>query len=227
VISKLPRWVWLGAWLLALVAGMVNVVGILGFEHQAVSHMSGNTTQLGVALINHDYATIGRLTLSLCAFAAGAILSGCLIQTTALQLGRHYGTVLLLETFLLVAAVYFLQHQSRAGFPLLCMACGLQNAMASTYSGAIVRTTHLTGIFTDLGVLFGESLRGVPVDWRRIALFTSILLGFFCGSVVAAFVFPHYQYKTLFAPAAITGFSAIGYVLFEMSKADKIEAADA
>lgn len=34
MISKLPRWVWTGTWVLAFVAGIINVVGFLGFEHQ-------------------------------------------------------------------------------------------------------------------------------------------------------------------------------------------------
>lgn len=44
MIAKLSRWVWGGAWALAFVAGMVNVVGLLGFEHQAVTHLTGTTT---------------------------------------------------------------------------------------------------------------------------------------------------------------------------------------
>jgi uncharacterized membrane protein YoaK (UPF0700 family) len=39
-------------------------------------------------------------------------------------------------------------------------ACGLQNAMVSTYSGAIIRTTHITGTVTDLGAMIGQYLRG-------------------------------------------------------------------
>ena len=41
MISKLSRWVWAGAWALAFVAGIVNVVGLLGYEHQAVTHLTG------------------------------------------------------------------------------------------------------------------------------------------------------------------------------------------
>jgi uncharacterized membrane protein YoaK (UPF0700 family) len=218
VISKLPRWVWLGAWLLSFVAGMVNVVGLLGFEHDPVSHLTGSFTRLGISAMHGDIATLWTLALLIGAFLIGAILSGCLIQTSALQIGRHYGTVLLLETFLLMAAISFLQHHSRVGFPLLCMACGLQNAMASTYSGAIVRTTHMTGVFTDFGVLLGQMLRGSPADWRRICLFGSILGGFLCGGAMGAVIFPHLAYKTLLVPAALTGIMALGYVLFDMSK---------
>jgi uncharacterized membrane protein YoaK (UPF0700 family) len=39
MISKLPGWVWSSAWALSFVAGMVNVVGLLGFERQAITHV--------------------------------------------------------------------------------------------------------------------------------------------------------------------------------------------
>ena len=42
--------------------------------------------------------------------------------------------------------------------------------MVSTYSGAVVRTTHLSGMFTDLGIFLGHFLRGLPVDMRRLRL---------------------------------------------------------
>jgi len=58
---RLPTWVWIGAVALSCVAGMVNVVGFLGFEHQAVSHMTGSTSQLGMALAQGDWARITRL----------------------------------------------------------------------------------------------------------------------------------------------------------------------
>ena len=56
MITKLPRWVWAGAWALAFVAGIVNVVGLLGFEHQAVTHLTGTTSMLAAALASFDGA---------------------------------------------------------------------------------------------------------------------------------------------------------------------------
>ena len=50
MISRLPRWVWIGAWALAFIAGMINVVGLLSFEHQAVTHLTGTTSMLGAAI---------------------------------------------------------------------------------------------------------------------------------------------------------------------------------
>ena len=57
----LPRWVWIGAVLLACVAGMVNVIGYLGFEHQAVSHLTGTTSLLGAAIAHGDLRSVIHL----------------------------------------------------------------------------------------------------------------------------------------------------------------------
>ena len=59
----LPRWVWIGAGLLACVAGMVNVVGYLGFEHQAVTHLTGTTTLLGSAMAQGDLRAASHLAV--------------------------------------------------------------------------------------------------------------------------------------------------------------------
>lgn len=51
VISRLPRWVEFGAFLLALLAGCVNAIGLMGFQHQAISHLSGTVTLLGSSFL--------------------------------------------------------------------------------------------------------------------------------------------------------------------------------
>lgn len=60
-------------------------------------------------------------------------------------------------------------------------ACGMQNALVTTYSGAVVRTTHLTGLFTDFGIMLGEVLEGKEIDKRRLLLFILIISGFILG----------------------------------------------
>jgi uncharacterized membrane protein YoaK (UPF0700 family) len=146
---RLPTWVWIGAVALSCVAGMVNVVGFLGFEHQAVSHMTGSTSQLGMALAQGDWRAVGHLWGLLIAFSLGAMLSGLLIQDSTLQLGRRYGVALALESALLLVAIPLFERHQIWGALAAAMACGLQNAMATTFSGAVVRTTHLSGMFTD------------------------------------------------------------------------------
>ncbi len=214
MISKLPRWIWAGAWALAFVAGIVNVVGLLGFQHQTVTHLTGSTTMLAASLAALDGPAVRHLLALIGAFVAGTTLSGFLIQDDALRLGRHYGVALLLESALLCAAVPLLWHEQALGMYLAACACGLQNAMVSTYSGTVVRTTHLSGMFTDLGIFLGQALRGQPVDARRLRLCVIVITGFFCGGLVGALAFRVCGPSALFIPGGLTAAAAVTYVFY-------------
>jgi uncharacterized membrane protein YoaK (UPF0700 family) len=216
MISQLPRWVWAGAWALAFVAGIVNVVGLLGFEHQAVTHLTGTTSLLAAALASFDGVAALHFAAIIGSFMAGTVLSGFLVQDSTLQLGRRYGVALLLESLLLCVAVPLLKRNSIFGIYSASCACGLQNAMVSTYSGAVVRTTHLSGMFTDLGIFLGHYLRGLPVDARRLRLCFLIISGFLVGGIVGAAAFHRLSYSALFIPAALTAVTAVVYGVYHL-----------
>lgn len=211
MISRLPGWVWIGMWVLAFLAGIVNVVGLLGFEHQAITHLTGNTSLLGEAVAAMDGVAIVHFASLLASFVAGAVLSGMVIRDASLQLGRRYGLALMLVSALLFAATWLLAHGSVLGMYAAACAMGLQNAMASTYSGAVVRTTHVSGMFTDLGIFLGHALRGLPVDRRRVRLCVLVITGFLCGGVAGALAFRAFSYAALLGPAVITALIAIAY----------------
>ncbi len=211
MISKLPRWVWAGAWALAFVAGIVNVVGLLGFEHQAVTHLTGTTSMLAAALASRDGAAVLHFAAIIGSFVAGTVLSGFLIQDSTLQLGRRYGIALLLESILLCVAVPLLKRNHMFGIYSASCACGLQNAMVSTYSGAVIRTTHISGMFTDLGIFLGHTLRGLPVDSRRLRLCFLVISGFLVGGIVGAVAFQRFSYSALFIPATLTAITSLAY----------------
>ncbi|MCD9028389.1 DUF1275 domain-containing protein [Luteimonas sp. BDR2-5] len=212
--ERLPGWVWTGAVTLACIAGMVNVVGYLGFEHQAVSHLTGTTSLLGAALVEGDWRSVRHLWALLIAFSFGAMLSGLIIQDSTLRLGRRYGVALALEAVLLAAAVPLFIAQQLNGALLAAMACGLQNAMVTTYSGAIVRTTHLSGMFTDLGIGLGHLIRGMPLPMRRLTLSGLIISGFLAGGILGAWLFRQIGYHALLIPAALTGITGLGYTVY-------------
>lgn len=218
MISKLPRWVWFFAWVFAFIAGMINVVGLLGFTHQAITHLTGNTSMLAEALASLDLSAILHFAAVIGSFLAGTILSGFIIQDSALQLGRRYGVVLILESALLFLAAPLLDHQNVFGLYAAACACGLQNAMATTYSGTVVRTTHISGMFTDLGIFLGHRLRGLPVDAKRVRMCFLVISGFLGGGIVGALAFRAIGYATLFIPASIAGTTAFSYVAYQFRK---------
>jgi uncharacterized membrane protein YoaK (UPF0700 family) len=215
MISRLPRWIWSGAWILAFIAGMVNVVGLLGFEHEAVTHLTGTTSLLAAALASFDLRGAFHFAAVIGSFVFGTVLSGFIIQDSTLQLGRRYGAALLLEAMLLCAAVIFLNRASLIGHYFASCACGLQNAMVSTYSGAVVRTTHLSGMFTDLGIFLGHALRGLPIDTRRMRLCGLIISGFLCGGIAGTIAFRNLGYAALFIPAVLTATAALAYWIYK------------
>ncbi len=214
MISQLPKWVEIGAFILALIAGFVNAVGLLSFEHQSVSHLSGTATLLGTNLLSASMQSIIHLTGVLLSFLFGSIMAGIILHGSTLKLGRHYQTALFLEGILLLLALFFLTQGSFYGHFFASAACGLQNALATNYSGAIIRTTHVTGIFTDLGLMIGCSIRGKELDKRKAKLFISIITGFIIGGTLGAFLYNHYQFMALLFPAICCFILAIVYHLY-------------
>lgn len=218
MISKLPSWVWIGAWVLACTAGMVNVVGFLGFEHQALSHLSGITSMLGAAIGSSDYPQAVYLVALLIAFTFGCALSGFIVQDNVLRLGYRYGLALALASALLFASAWLMWQENIWGMYLAACACGLQNAMASTYSGSVVRTSHLTGMFTDLGIYLGHVVRGLPVDTRRLQLSVVVITGFLCGGIAGALAFHAIGYSAILIPAVLTAIAAATYTALRRCK---------
>jgi uncharacterized membrane protein YoaK (UPF0700 family) len=212
MISRLPRWVWFGASVLAFIAGIINIVGLLSFAHSAVSHVTGSTSLLGAAVADADWRAAGGLLALIGAFLFGAAVSGALIQDSTLRLGRSYGLVLSIEAIVLALTVPLLNRGGDAGIYALAGACGLQNAMASAYSGAVVRTSHVTGMITDLGIYLGHLVRGTRIEHRRLQLCLIVIVAFFCGGALGAWGFRNVGYSTLYVPAALTGGIAIAYV---------------
>ena len=144
----------------------------------------------------------------------GAAISGYFLRSGALKLGRNYSALLMLEASLLVLAVYFLTSDSVYGHYSASIACGLQNALATTYSGAVVRTTHVTGIFTDLGIMIGAKLRGEFFDNRKALLFLLIIVGFITGGALGAYGFEKLHFNALYIPAAICVLLALSYSIY-------------
>ena len=139
------------------------------------------------------------------------------VQALRVQIGdqvKQGSVVLALESLLLATAVPLLVHSQIWGMWLAAMACGLQNAMVSTYSGSVVRTTHLSGMFTDLGIGLGHLIRGMPLPMRRLTLSGLIISGFLAGGILGAWAFGVWRYHALLIPSALTGLTGVGYASY-------------
>ncbi|HZK19442.1 MAG TPA: YoaK family protein [Treponemataceae bacterium] len=214
MITKLPAWVELGSFFLASVAGSLNVFTLQSVLNQPVSHLTGPTASLGLSIAQGSSTQTIYFILLLLSFSAGAALSGFLIRERQLKLGRRYGVALFIESFMIFVSYLIFNKQPHIAHFILAAACGLQNAMGTTYSGAIVRTTHLTGIFTDLGIIIGNFFAGISLPIKEIILFVSIVIGFLCGSCVSGLLFKHIGNAVLFYPAGVCGICGLIYFTY-------------
>jgi uncharacterized membrane protein YoaK (UPF0700 family) len=162
--------------MLAGSAGFVNAV-LLSFFQVPVSHMSGAVSHLGVAMASRPIPeALGALTI-IAAFFLGSVVSGVVVGRDTALPGRRYAAVLFIQGLSLAAAGSCLYARLSTGVPLAAFACGMQNAMSSSYYGLAMRTTHVTGMVTDLGVIVGHWLRH-----RRFSRWKATVLAVMTGA---------------------------------------------
>ncbi len=214
MINKLPGWVEVGGFFLAFIGGSINAIALLGLNHQGVSHLTGSSSLLSVSLAEGSFSDSTHLLIVIASFVIGAAVSGLLIGNESLKLGRRYSLALFLEALLLLMAMKLLTQGSIYGHYLASAACGLQNAMTSTFSGAVVRTTHVTGLFTDLGIMLGLRVRGQRADTRRIILYATLISGFIAGGIVGAYLFMESGFTAIAMPALMSTLMAMTYLLY-------------
>lgn len=199
--------------LLALNAGFINAIGLLSLFNLAVSHVTGSTSNLGLAIAEGDLSQVGTLALVITAYFTGNVISGFMINDVELKPGnRHrYGLALLVEAIILLGAIWFFKQDRLLANFLLAFACGLQNGMATRYSGATVRTSHMSGIVTDMGILVGQRVRGNNKNFWRMKLFLPLFLAFLTGGILAGVAFQLWNYYALWISIFGTGVAGLIY----------------
>jgi uncharacterized membrane protein YoaK (UPF0700 family) len=196
---------------LAFVAGAINAGGFLAVQ-QYTSHMTGMVSSMAdhVALGTFNAAVSGLGALI--SFVAGAACTAILVNF-ARQRAMHsqYALPLMVEAVLLLC--FGLVGGQMAVVDglfvsltvvLLAFIMGLQNAVITKLSNAEIRTTHVTGIVTDIGIELGKLVyrnaehhvgaMRVRADRPRLRLLTSLLVSFFVGGVIGALGFSHLGY---------------------------------
>lgn len=201
--------------ILAFAAGQVDVSGYLGLR-QFTSHMSGTTASLAAGLGTNPLALLSKTMVVLLSFLCGAVACALLVNFSRRRdRESQFALPLLLESLLLlVAAILGNHHQSDLGVVgLLAFAMGLQNAIITKISDAEIRTTHVTGMVTDIGIEIGralywnrnQALEPVRVRPERLAILFLLVLAFFTGGMIAAAFFPHFRFSVVIPLAIFLG----------------------
>jgi uncharacterized membrane protein YoaK (UPF0700 family) len=196
--------------LLAGVAGALNAGGFLAVQ-QYTSHVTGTVSSVA------DNAVLGRWSLVLdgvvgvLAFLCGAITCALLVNyARRRRLRSEFAVALLVEAALILVFGLMgarLAHNEALFIPttvaLLFFIMGLQNAVITKLSNAVIRTTHMTGIVTDLGIELGKLLyvnRSDPgelpvrADRDRLKILGGLLGCFLVGGVLGAYGFQRLGY---------------------------------
>jgi uncharacterized membrane protein YoaK (UPF0700 family) len=194
------------AFFLAFVAGATNAGGYLAVR-QYTSHMSGIVSAMADSLALGNGGLLLAGAEALASFVAGAALTAVLVNWGRRRnLQGAYAIPLVVEAgLLLVFGV--IGHRWDEGTALmvpatvvlLCFTMGLQNAIITKLSNAEIRTTHVTGMVTDLGIELGKMLyfnrtqspQQVVANWAKVRLLGSLVGSFFAGGVVGALGFKH------------------------------------
>lgn len=206
------------ALVLSAIAGAINAGGFLAVG-QFTSHMSGILSAMAEDLAVGAIGLLLSGAASLFFFVAGAACSAVMINwARKRQLEAEYASPLIAEAVLLL--FFGLLGGNMAGYKwllvpvtvmLLCFIMGLQNAMITKLSHAEIRTTHVTGMVTDIGIELGKALywnssrhpdMRVRADMVKLKNLSLLVLMFFIGGAVGAVGFKHVGFSFTLLPAA-------------------------
>ena len=193
--------------MLAFVAGAINAGGFLAVR-QYTSHVTGMVSALADNLALGQFGLVVDGLVAVTAFLLGAICCAVIVNFARRQgLASEYALPLLLEAALilifgLLGSQLALYEGLLVPFTVLLLSfiMGLQNAVMTKLSHGVIRTTHLTGTVTDLGIEIGKLIywnrdpdpqtrSPVRADPERMAVLAVLLLCFLTGGIAGAFGF--------------------------------------
>jgi len=200
--------------LLSFVAGLVNITGVLALK-TLTTNVTGHFAFFAEEIMRHDFATAITFFLFTVFFLLGSFISSFLQELISLK-NPDWSHIfpITLEMVILISigifgtttGLFTLDGKLTAFFMLLSM--GIQNSLVTNISKATVRTTHLTGLFTDLGIelsqlFFYKKPEEVKKLKTSIFLRLSIITFFFLGCFSGGIIYQLLEIKTLFVAAFV------------------------
>lgn len=196
------------ATILSFVSGIVNVCGLFAFG-VLTTNVTGHFAFFSEELVRFEYKTALIFLLFTLCFLLGAFLSNFLTTLASKNKSKNphfYPIVLEIILILFVGFSIYENNNSVINTQLytfsLLVAMGIQNALVTYVSKSVVRTTHLTGLFTDLGIdlsqlIFNKTVEIRLVLLKNIILKFSIILFFSFGCILGGYLFQYLNLKTL------------------------------
>jgi uncharacterized membrane protein YoaK (UPF0700 family) len=212
---------------LPAVAGAINASGFFAVGAYT-SHMSGNVARFGDDLATAHFSFALHALILVLSFMAGAMLCTFLVRYGRRLGGPPYWRPLILEAIIVFIFATFsvgAGHGAHLGSTqmtaLLCCAMGVQNAMVTKLSGARIRTTHMTGVATDIGI---EVARSIDDLWHRkyetphkLHLHLAVLISFTVGATLGPLGYLSFGHLAMLFPDALLVLLAAFDVVFGLS----------
>jgi uncharacterized membrane protein YoaK (UPF0700 family) len=198
--------------LLSLTAGLVNSEGFLGFS-VLTTNVTGHAALFAENISIREWTISWVVALWMLLFLGGAFISSFIIDVVGKN-QRYSNLIPISLEFLILVIIgiigeyYKTNEGARQLFAgSLLFAMGMQNSLVSMISKSVVRTTHLTGTFTDLGIELAQLRFTRPENKRdlrsRIWLKLFIITSFIAGAIMGAYAFRTYHYHSFFIPAGV------------------------
>lgn len=190
-----------------------------------VSHVTGVVTNFGLSVGKGELKSALSLLIVPIFFLGGSVLSGYLVDLR-LHMNKRpkyyltFGFIffLLLLVYILGVSGFFGPFGKDTGdwrefllLSLLCLICGIQNGTITIVSKSVIRTTHLTGLTTDLGLgivrFFNRDLlKGVVKNEGRANFIRlGIICSFALGALIGGLSFQAWSYQAFLLPTGISG----------------------
>ena len=192
-------WVSVGCLILCFNAGYINALTINTAYQISSAHVTGIIGKSSDSLYEKNYTYLYYNLSTYCFFLVGAMTSGFVIHHETFNLGWKYGKMLIIMSVCQTAGVIleYLFAGSLFFIWVCSLTCGMQNALTSKYSNNIIRTTHLTGTTTDMGITIAHVMKGRTDEAWKIGLQVISIMGFFTGGVLGSFAFHHWNHYAL------------------------------
>lgn len=199
--------------LLSFVAGIVNVAGFLAVQ-RLTTNVTGHFAFFVDEIFKLNFWQGTIYFLYIFSFLLGSFISSLIVELVSKSNERlNYIIPILIESIILFIVAGFgqfliTQNPNLLAFSLL-FAMGLQNSLVTKISNAIVRTTHLTGLFTDLGIELSQLFFYKQKDQREklyssIKLRLTIISFFFLGGILGGIFYTKINlYVLIFAGAIL------------------------
>lgn len=212
-----PRWVVAGGCCLAFLSAAVNAVFLVQVG-ASVSHLSGDVSRVAVDAVSGGPALHGAIFNLLAAtfgFLIGATTAGYYIHHPGLELSRPYGRSVIVISVSLLGAHFALDATPVLAVLLASFGCGLQNALATHYRGMVLRTTHVTGLLTDLGSTLGMRFKGHQIARWKLTVPACLVASFFLGAGVGAALLLHWRSAALLLLSLAYLAGGVGWTIYK------------